>query len=52
MSHSKLDMDFMPGFRFTWWYTGDGVETLEPQAEAFHYYEEETRQFIRYLPAF
>ena len=48
MSHSKLDMDLMPGFRFTWWYTGDGVETLEP--EALYLNEEETyetRQFIR-----
>ena len=23
---SKLDMDLMPGFRVTWWYTGDNVQ--------------------------
>ena len=43
-------MDLMPGFQFTWWYTGDGVETLEPKAEALHFNEEEiheTSQFIR-----
>ena len=45
MSYSKLDMDLMPGFRFTWWYTGDGVETLEPEAKYLR--EEETKQFIR-----
>ena len=43
--YRKLDMDLMPGFRVTWWYTGDPVEP-----EVRFITERETQQFVRKGP--
>ena len=41
---AKINMNLMPGFRFEWWYTGNG-EDLVPDAK--YRYCERTNEFVR-----